>query len=80
MKRLGLGFIVLLLTLIFSGCQPPQVPSSKLVYNEIIKHNYPLLGKIKEILGENQENSVFFIIKILFYKENALFKGKTHNY
>jgi len=43
-----------------------------------IQHNYPLLDKIKENLGENQENSVFFIIKFYSLKKNADFVGKTH--
>ena len=39
MKRFSLGFVTLFVVLFgLSGCQP-KVPSSQLVYSEVIKHN-----------------------------------------
>lgn len=39
MKKFGLGFVVISIIVFgLSGCQP-KVPSSQLVYSEVIKHN-----------------------------------------
>jgi hypothetical protein len=39
MKKSMLSYILLFLSLIFSGCLQPVVPSSQLVYTEIVEHN-----------------------------------------
>ena len=62
---------------------PINIIFSELISNSLtlfgkIQHNYPLLDKIKENLGENQENSVFFIIKFYSLKKNVDFVVKTH--